>query len=191
MPCAILLKRLFYRLYKTPDCLCTAMLILLFPFLCISVQAQDCAATGAAELSPADVYQARMELKNKAGVFDFSSGSMDAAKACADLINRISSLSIDSKNIPGLDDIIEAVKKQAEGAVSDTEEEACRYVAQTGRSWVQAQIGTIRSESSARASELAGAHVSVTNPSLRSVLGTYRTRLMGQLPRYSDMPGLK
>ncbi len=199
MPRAVQFKWLFHRRRKRrlPLCpsiiipICMLMFTLLFPAFPGSVQAGDCAATGTAELSQADVYQARMELKNKAGVFDFSSGSMDAAKACADLINRISSLSIDSKTIPGLDDIIEAVKKQAEGALNDTEEEACRYVAQTGRSWIAAQIGLIRTESNAKASELAGAHVSVTNPSLRSVLGTYRTRLMGQLPRYSDMPGLK
>ena len=204
MPCAVLLKRpfnkrifrkklrkLFHRLYENPIRLCAAMFILLFPAFCGSVQAGDCAATGTAELSQADVYQARMELKNKAGAYDFSSGAMDAAKACADLINRISSLSIDSKAIPGLDDIAEAVKKQAQDALNDTEEEACRYVAQTGRSWISSQLGLIRTESNAKASQLAGAHVSVSNPSLRAVLGTYRTRLMGTLPRYSDMPGLK
>ncbi len=192
MPCAILLKWLFHRLHKTPACLCTAAMFILFFAACpASVPAGDCAATGKAELSQADVYQARMALKNKAGAFDFSSGSMDAAKACADLINRISSLSISGKTIPGLDDIAEAIKKQAQGALSDTEEEACRYVAQTGRSWISAQIGLIRTESNAKASELAGAHVSVSNPSLRSVLGTYRTRFMGTLPRYSDMPGLR
>ncbi len=191
MPCVVLLKRLFHRLYENPIHLYIAMFIIFFSASPSSVPAADCAATGTAELSQADVYQARMELKNKAGAFDFSSGSMDAAKACADLINRISSLSISGKTIPGLDDIAEAVKKQAQEAVNDTEEEACSYVAQTGRSWVSAQLGVIRTESNTKASQLAGAHVNVSNPNLNSVLGTYRTRFMGTLPRYSDMPGLK
>ena len=169
-------------------------LILLLPLLVLlpaaAADAQECGATGANELSQADVYQQRMALKNEAGSFSFSSGAMEAAKTCADLINRISSLGIGSQSIPGMEEILAAVKKQGEEAVQDAEEEACRYVAQTGTSWVSAQIWTIKTAASRKADELAGTHVNVTNPNLRSLSAAYRSRLMGGLPRYSDLPGL-
>ena len=183
-----------FRCFTSPFTVPAAWLIMLLPLLVLlpeaAADAQECGATGANELSQADVYQQRMALKNEAGSFSFSSGAMDAAKTCADLINRISSLGIGSQSIPGMEEILAAVKKQGEEAVQDAEEEACRYVAQTGTSWVSAQISTIKTAAGRKADELAGTHVNVTNPNLRSMSAAYRSRLMGGLPRYSDLPGL-
>ncbi len=150
-----------------------------------------CAATGETELTPAAVHQARMEAKAADGAFDYSSGALDAAKVCADLISRISSVAMGSRSIPDIEEIVAALKDQIASAVQDSEREACAYVANTTTSWARSQAGLVRSRANAQASEMLKAHVSVTNPSARSVLATWRSRLMSGLPRYSDLPSLR
>ncbi|MDO5537360.1 MAG: hypothetical protein Q4F72_07525 [Desulfovibrionaceae bacterium] len=132
-----------------------------------------------------------MEAKSADGAFNLSSGALDAAKACADLISRISSVAIGSHSIPGVDEIVEALAETAQDAVTDTAREACQYTASTSTAWVRSQASTLRSTANSQASNLVGARVSVTNPSVRSVLNTYRSRLRGKLPGYSDLPSLK
>ncbi len=150
-----------------------------------------CAATGETELTPAAVHQARLEARAADGAYDFSSGALDAAKICADLISRISSVALGTYAVPGVDEIIEAIREQAASAVQDSEREACSYVAGTTLSWARSQAGLARSSANAQAGSLLRANVSVTNPSARSVIATWRSRLMGTLPRYSDLPSLR
>lgn len=155
------------------------------------VHAATCAGTGKNETTPADVYEARMTAKAANGAFDFSSGSMEAAKICADLINRLSSVTLSSVSVPSLEDVMEAIKDAAEEVVEETVEEACRYVANTTTNWVRSQTGYARQSANSTASDLVGARVNVSNPSASSVAATYRSRLRQKLPTYSDLPSLR
>ncbi len=155
------------------------------------VHAATCAGTGKNETTPADVYEARMTAKAANGAFDFSSGSMEAAKICADLINRLSSVTLSSVSVPTLEEVMEAVKEAAEEVVEETVEEACRYVANTTTNWVRSQTSYARQSANSTASDLVGARVNVSNPSASSVAATYRSRLRQKLPTYSDLPSLR
>lgn len=154
-------------------------------------RAASCAATGTAETSPADVYAARMAAKAADGAFDFSTGSMEAAKECAELVNRISSIRLDNVAVPGMDEVLDAVRDSLEEAAQETIEEACRYVAANTTNWARSQIGLARASANDTASSLAGARVNVANPDLADVIATHRTRLRQGLPTYSDLPSLR
>ena len=149
--------------------------------------AATCTATGRSETTPADVYEARMAAKAADGAFDFSSGAMEAAKVCADLINRLSSVTLSGIGVPTLEDVMQAVQDILE----ETVEEACRYVANTTTNWVRSQTSYARQSANSTASSLVGARVNVSNPSASSVAATYRSRLRQNLPTYSDLPSLR
>ena len=150
-----------------------------------------CRATGKAELTSADVHAARMQARVENGAFDFSSGSLAAARQCADLVNRLTSVSLGNIGIPGADEVLEALEEAVEEGVQETVEEACRYVAATGTNWVRSQISFVRNTANAQASELVQANVNVTNPNTSAILATYRNRLKQGLPTYADLPSLR
>lgn len=156
-----------------------------------TAQATVCAATGSSEVTAADVHEARMTAKAADGAFDFSSGSLDAAKQCADLINRISSISLSNVAVPGMEEVLEAVREGMEEAVEETIEEACRYVAGTSTNWVRSQTSLARLTANATASKLAGAHVNVQRPDLSNIIAQHRSRFRAGLPTYSDLPSLR
>ena len=154
-------------------------------------RAATCAATGTTEVTPADVYEARMAAKSADGAFDFSTGSLEAAKECADLLNRISSISLDQVAVPGMDEVLAAVRDSLEEAAQETIEEACRYVAGNTSNWARSQLSMARTSANDTASRLAGARVNVANPDLADVIATHRTRLRQGLPTYADLPSLR
>lgn len=171
--------------------LCCLVLAGLCTLLPGAAKASVCAATGSREVTPADVHETRMTAKAADGAFDFSSGSLDAAKECADLINRISSISLSNVAVPGMEEVLDAVRESMEEAAEETIEEACRYVAGTSSSWVRSQISTARLTANATASELAGAHVNVQRPDISDVIATHRSRFRAGLPTYADLPSLR
>ncbi len=176
--------------------LCTGLaggLVLVLALLLSSVTCHSaaCRATGKVELTSADVHAARMQAKVEDGAFDFSSGSLAAARQCADLVNRLTSVSLGNIGIPGADEVLEALEEAVEEGVQETVEEACRYVAATGTNWVRSQISLVRTTANAQASELVQANVNVTNPNTSAILATYRNRLKQGLPTYADLPSLK
>lgn len=179
---------LLLRIFCLP---CLILLLLGGPGTADNARAAACPATGSVETTEADVHAARMAAKVSDGTFDFSSGAMDAAKECAELLNRLSRVSLGGLAVPSREEIFEAVREATEEIVEDTVEEACRYVATTSSNWVRSQMSLARQSASNAASDLVGARVDVTRPDPASVAATYRSRFRQGLPTYSDLPSLR
>ncbi len=169
------------------------LLLLLFflPEAAPAGAAAVCRATGRAEASPADVHAARMEAKAAAGAFDFSSGAFSAARECAELLSRLSSVQLGAVPVPDAQDVLEALRKAGAAGAYTGIEEVCRYTASTASTWVRSQTGILRAAADRTASELVRAPVHVTNPSLEGVTRAYARRLRRGLPGYADLPSLR